>query len=216
MSHILVVANETLLGEPLLERIRDRARRSPASFLVVAPQSDLAPERHVDAERRLIVCNRRYVKLFDLPTALATPRTAMSDILHALATDGHGAGELANTIYEVQETLIRNSLPGDFVRERSCGGLSVAVSHRPMPDGVQVVDVGIRGVHLAYDLLDGYDGLVLLDAVPRQGAPGWSVNMGLVSQGTSRKLPVELGTPRAARCSAKARGRGRSRRRSGA
>ena len=59
----------------------------------------------------------------------------MSDILHALAVDSHGAGELANVIHEVQEALIRDSLPGAFVRERSGGGLSVSVSHRPMPDG---------------------------------------------------------------------------------
>jgi hypothetical protein len=52
-ANVLVVANETLLGEPLLERIRDRGRRSPATFLVIAPQSDLAAEHHVDAERRL-------------------------------------------------------------------------------------------------------------------------------------------------------------------
>jgi diguanylate cyclase (GGDEF)-like protein len=89
----------------------------------------------VDTERRLIVCNRRYVELFALPPGLAAPRTPIIDILHALATEGHGAGELANTIHEVQEALIRNSLPGTFVRERSGGGLSVSVSHRPMPDG---------------------------------------------------------------------------------
>ena len=39
-------------------------------------------------------------------------------------------------------------------------------------DGVEVVDYGIRGMHLAYDLLDGCDALVLVDAVPSQGSPG--------------------------------------------
>jgi len=34
------------------------------------------------------------------------------------------------------------------------------------PDGVRVVDYGIRGMHLAYDLLEGYDALVLVDALP--------------------------------------------------
>ena len=38
-------------------------------------------------------------------------------------------------------------------------------------DDVRVVDYGIRGMHLAYDLLDGYDALVIVDAVPR-GEPG--------------------------------------------
>jgi hydrogenase maturation protease len=37
---------------------------------------------------------------------------------------------------------------------------------------VRVVDYGIRGMHLAYDLLDGYDALVLVDALPDRGAPG--------------------------------------------
>jgi hydrogenase maturation protease len=43
---------------------------------------------------------------------------------------------------------------------------------RPVPDGVRVEDFGIRGVHLAYELLDGYEALVLVDAVPMGEAPG--------------------------------------------
>jgi hydrogenase maturation protease len=38
--------------------------------------------------------------------------------------------------------------------------------------GASVVDYGIRGMHLAYDLLDDWDALVLVDAVPSQGSPG--------------------------------------------
>ncbi|MEV3962605.1 hydrogenase maturation protease [Nocardia sp. NPDC050193] len=41
----------------------------------------------------------------------------------------------------------------------------------PAP-GVRVVDYGIRGMHLAYDLLDPWDALVLVDAVPDRGMPG--------------------------------------------
>lgn len=41
-----------------------------------------------------------------------------------------------------------------------------------VPEGVQISDFGIRGVHLAYQLLDGYDLLVLVDAAPRGNAPG--------------------------------------------
>lgn len=44
---------------------------------------------------------------------------------------------------------------------------------RCYPEGVQVIDFGIRGMELAYALLDdGYDTLVLVDAVPRGGSPG--------------------------------------------
>ena len=43
---------------------------------------------------------------------------------------------------------------------------------RHYPEGVQVVDFGIRGMDLAFTLLDDYDSLVLVDAVPRGGQPG--------------------------------------------
>jgi hydrogenase maturation protease len=43
---------------------------------------------------------------------------------------------------------------------------------RTVPDGVRVADFGIRGVHLAYELLDGYDVLVLVDAMPMGEPPG--------------------------------------------
>jgi hydrogenase maturation protease len=34
------------------------------------------------------------------------------------------------------------------------------------------MDYGIRGMHLAYDLLDGCRALVLVDALPSRGTPG--------------------------------------------
>jgi hydrogenase maturation protease len=41
-----------------------------------------------------------------------------------------------------------------------------------LPPEVRVVDYGIRGMHLAYDLLDPRDALVLVDALPGGGTPG--------------------------------------------
>lgn len=53
-ENVLVLANETVLGEPLLERIREKARRNPeTAFLIVCPQSDPDQGSHPDAERRL-------------------------------------------------------------------------------------------------------------------------------------------------------------------
>lgn len=43
---------------------------------------------------------------------------------------------------------------------------------RTWPDGVRVTDYGIRGLHLAYDLLEPWDALVLVDALPDRGAVG--------------------------------------------
>jgi hydrogenase maturation protease len=42
----------------------------------------------------------------------------------------------------------------------------------PWPAEIRVVDFGIRGLDLAYALLDGYDTVILVDAVQRGGAPG--------------------------------------------
>jgi hydrogenase maturation protease len=43
---------------------------------------------------------------------------------------------------------------------------------RPLPEGVTVADFGIKGVHLAYELLEGYDVAILVDAAPCGGQPG--------------------------------------------
>jgi hydrogenase maturation protease len=55
-------------------------------------------------------------------------------------------------------------------------GFGVEVAQRLMrrgyPRSVEVIDFGIRGVELAYSLLDDYDELILVDAVPRGGSPG--------------------------------------------
>jgi hypothetical protein len=52
-ANVLVLANETVVGEPLLDRIRERAKQSPASFLIISPQSDPSAGDHPEAERRL-------------------------------------------------------------------------------------------------------------------------------------------------------------------
>jgi hydrogenase maturation protease len=49
---------------------------------------------------------------------------------------------------------------------------AAALARRPQPDGVYVADFGIRGLDLAYRMLDGYDTVVLLDATPLGEAPG--------------------------------------------
>ncbi len=52
--NVLVVANETVLGEPLLERIRAKAQEGErVGFLIVCPQSDPTQAEHPEAERRL-------------------------------------------------------------------------------------------------------------------------------------------------------------------
>lgn len=55
-------------------------------------------------------------------------------------------------------------------------GFGVEVARRlagaGLPDRVTVADYGISGMHLAYDLADGYDTAILIDAAPRGQQPG--------------------------------------------
>jgi hydrogenase maturation protease len=53
-------------------------------------------------------------------------------------------------------------------------GVEVAqrLARRPLLEGVCVVDFGIRGLDLAYALLDRYEAVVIVDATPRGGQPG--------------------------------------------
>jgi hydrogenase maturation protease len=43
---------------------------------------------------------------------------------------------------------------------------------RGLPEGVEVVDFGIRGLDLAYALQDDYDAVIFVDATPRGEKPG--------------------------------------------
>jgi hydrogenase maturation protease len=43
---------------------------------------------------------------------------------------------------------------------------------RPWPDGVSVRDFGVRGIDLAYTLLEGYDAAILVDVMRRDRPPG--------------------------------------------
>ena len=47
------------------------------------------------------------------------------------------------------------------------------LAERPLPEGVQLADYGIRGMHLAYDLAGGaYETTILIDAVATGEPPG--------------------------------------------
>lgn len=46
------------------------------------------------------------------------------------------------------------------------------VAMHDVPKQVRVVDYGIRGLHLAYDLLDGYATLIVIDTLSGRSAPG--------------------------------------------
>lgn len=89
-ANVLIVANETVLGEPLLERIRARAGRGPASFLLVSPQSDPTGAGHPEAERRLrAALSRLRAEGLDVHGQIAHPDpfTAAMEVVEDERTD---------------------------------------------------------------------------------------------------------------------------------
>jgi hydrogenase maturation protease len=46
------------------------------------------------------------------------------------------------------------------------------LARNPVPEGVTVRDFGIRGLDLAFELVEGYDAAIFVDALPRGGSPG--------------------------------------------
>lgn len=63
---------------------------------------------------------------------------------------------------------------GNIFKGDDAFGVEVArrLRSRAVPDGVTVADFGVRGLHLAYELLDPPRLLLVADAVQRGGTPG--------------------------------------------
>ncbi|MGD0555764.1 MAG: hydrogenase maturation protease [Streptosporangiaceae bacterium] len=63
---------------------------------------------------------------------------------------------------------------GNIFQRDDAFGVEVArlLADRPSQPGVEIKDFGIRGVHLVYELLDGCDLFVLIDAAPNGHEPG--------------------------------------------
>jgi hydrogenase maturation protease len=82
---------------------------------------------------------------------------------------GEAAGGQPAPLQKILVAGIGNIFLGD-------DGFGVEVIRRlaeaEFPEGVLVRDFGIRGYDLAYALLDGYDLIILVDAVPRGSPPG--------------------------------------------
>src|SRR4030088_10544 len=60
-----------------------------------------------------------------------------------------------------------------WLRDDGFGGeVARRLEERELPDGVAVMDVGTGGLDLAYEVMRGYDALVILDVSRQGGEPG--------------------------------------------
>jgi hydrogenase maturation protease len=60
-----------------------------------------------------------------------------------------------------------------WLRDDGFGGEVVrALQERELPEGVEIMDAGTGGLDLAYEVMRGYDALVILDVSRQGGEPG--------------------------------------------
>jgi hydrogenase maturation protease len=86
---------------------------------------------------------------------------------------GSGTGEAVAEPAAAGRRVLVAGLGNIFLGDDGFGVEAAArLARRTLPPGVEVADIGVRGVHLAYRLLEGYGTAVLLDATARGGAPG--------------------------------------------
>jgi diguanylate cyclase (GGDEF)-like protein/PAS domain S-box-containing protein len=86
----------------------------------------------VDAERRLVVCNRRYADMYGLPPEFTRPGTHVSELLdHRIANGIYAGGDVQAYREERLGPVTRASAKS----YRLNGGRTVLVSRRPTPDG---------------------------------------------------------------------------------
>jgi hydrogenase maturation protease len=94
---------------------------------------------------------------------------------------------------EVQGPRVLVAGIGNVFRTDDGFGPEVArrLSALTWPDGVRVVDYGIRGLHLAYDLLDHWDVLLLIDALPDRGDVGSVALLAIGDEHVGRDAQVD-------------------------
>jgi diguanylate cyclase (GGDEF)-like protein len=86
-----------------------------------------------DPERRLIVCNKTYVRMYDLTRELAKPGTPLQSIYdHRLAV---GNAAIANPEYAAAEAINQTSQQASAYTQELTDGRTIAISQKPMPDG---------------------------------------------------------------------------------
>ncbi|MGY3441624.1 diguanylate cyclase (GGDEF)-like protein [Bradyrhizobium sp. USDA 4473] len=90
-----------------------------------------------DAEKRLVVCNERYAKMYRLPPELLLPGTAHRAIITHRIANGILKGETSDrAATQVLATL--NALPADEISSRVdelADGRLICVTRQPMPGG---------------------------------------------------------------------------------
>jgi diguanylate cyclase (GGDEF)-like protein len=89
----------------------------------------------LDPERRLIICNEKYIRMYCLPPKLTMPGTPVKEILQYRAALGFAPDD--ETDLEDHAAAINDRNRWNKIRELR-DGRSIAITHTPLPDGGSV------------------------------------------------------------------------------
>jgi hydrogenase maturation protease len=79
---------------------------------------------------------------------------------------------MSDTAQRTQQILVAG-VGNAWLRDDGFGGeVAKVLEQRELPDGVRVMDFGSGGLDLAYEVMRGYDALVLVDVSRQGGTPG--------------------------------------------
>ncbi len=87
-----------------------------------------------DGEYRLIICNHRWLDLFDVPRDLGRPNTSFRAILEARLAHGHYPGRSIDELLAERLAIHKDRKPKTF-EQRLANGRIVQTFHQPMADG---------------------------------------------------------------------------------
>jgi diguanylate cyclase (GGDEF)-like protein/PAS domain S-box-containing protein len=103
-----------------------------------------------DSDLRIIVCNDRFLELYDFSRELVKPGVSLREVMqHSIAIGNHPGESLEELYASYSGELAKR---GSLTMQRELnGGRTIAISHRPMSDGGSVAtyeDITERKQHL--------------------------------------------------------------------
>jgi hydrogenase maturation protease len=90
---------------------------------------------------------------------------------------------------ERQPRILIAGVGNAWLRDDGFGGeVARRLEQRPLPEGVAVMDAGTGGLDLAYEVMRGYDALVILDVSRQGGEPGTLYVMEVSEESVEAKI----------------------------
>jgi hypothetical protein len=85
-----------------------------------------------DDDERLVLCNRRYLDMYQMPASVAKPGVTRTDLLKYRATHGTFSADIDTYQREINAAMAAGKI---VTTEVTTNGRRIAIVNRPMPDG---------------------------------------------------------------------------------